>query len=173
MTDTRLCPDSCLIYVDDAANGEGEDAAWPPIVPLEPPSCLVGEWEEWSACNATCHGPDNDPQRFRKRVSVVNSDSFGDTGCDLEEKESCGSALELCSSYCWTAEWTDWSECATFLVGSTVVSAKRRHKPVVAGADFCDPDVIQEVDECRKGQHVSVQQVYLATVPRVVTGIRT
>ncbi|CDI74277.1 thrombospondin type 1 domain-containing protein, putative [Eimeria praecox] len=84
-----LCP-------ADAANVEEEEGETSQTVKHLPPSCFVGEWGEWSACDATCLGPFNFPQRHRKRSPIVADVVADDPDCILEEKQACGHSLESC-----------------------------------------------------------------------------
>lgn len=125
-----------------------------------PPSCFAGEWGEWSACDATCLGEYHNPQRSRRRSPLAATGSTEGPECALEEKEGCGDSLELCAGYCWAAEWTEWSECKVVLSGGHVMFGRRRYRPIFAGAEFCDPDYVQEIDTCLQGKHNEVTHIY-------------
>ncbi|KAL8436189.1 hypothetical protein ACSSS7_001919 [Eimeria intestinalis] len=134
----------------ETAADEGEDTGVvAPQGPVVPPSCFAGEWGEWSVCDATCLSIDQNPQRLRRRSPLVSVDSVDSSTCALEEKESCADTLELCSSYCWSAPWTEWAECAELLVANKLVNARRRYRPIFAGAELCDLEEIQELDICQ------------------------
>ncbi|KAL8451729.1 hypothetical protein Emed_001891 [Eimeria media] len=141
---------------ETAADEDEDTGEVAPQGPVEPPSCFAGEWGEWSVCDATCLAADQDSQRIRRRSPLVSVDSLDNSTCVLEEKESCGGSLAPCSSYCWSAPWTEWADCAELLVADTLVNARRRYRPIFAGADFCDLNEIQEIDPCRGGRALDI-----------------
>lgn len=144
------CPkiNYCLSVAADAAGVADEEEETSRIIKHLPSSCFVGEWGEWSACDATCRGPFHSPQRYRKRSPIVVEAVAEDPDCILEEKQSCGHSLEPCVGYCWTAEWTEWSSCSAVLSGGEISFSRRRYKPVLAGVDYCDMEAIQELQSC-------------------------
>ncbi|KAL8273853.1 hypothetical protein Esti_002176 [Eimeria stiedai] len=143
-----------LLFAETAVDEEEDTGLVAPQGPVVPPSCFAAEWGEWSVCDATCLGVDQNPQRLRQRSPLVAVDSTDSSTCVLEEKESCGDSLALCSSYCWSAPWTEWAECAELLVANKLVNARRRYRPIFAGAEFCDLEEIQEIDMCQGGQPI-------------------
>lgn len=122
--------------------------------PHVPTSCFVGEWEEWSACNATCWETNRTPQRSRRRSSLTTSTMTADPNCVLEEQQDCGDLLKPCAGYCWTAQWTEWSECVSVLYEEEIVTARRRYKPVFAGEEYCDLDSLQETSLCSESMFI-------------------
>ncbi|CDJ48385.1 thrombospondin type 1 domain-containing protein, putative [Eimeria brunetti] len=136
-----LCP-------ADAAGGEEEEGETSQAIKHLPTSCFVGEWGEWSACDATCAGEFSTPQRYRKRSPIVAEVAATDPDCILEEKEACGHSLQPCVGYCWTSDWTEWSNCSAVLSGGEILFAQRRYKPVLAGAEYCNMEAIQDLRSC-------------------------
>ncbi|KAL8441672.1 hypothetical protein Emag_006964 [Eimeria magna] len=147
-----------LLFAETAADEDEDTGVVAPQGPVVPPSCFAGEWGEWSVCDATCLAADQNPQRIRRRSPLVAVHSIDSSTCALEEKESCGGSLAPCSSYCWSAPWTEWAECAELLVADKLVNARRRYRPIFAGAEFCDLEEIQEIDICHGGRALEIDR---------------
>jgi len=70
-----------------------------------PVDCKVDEWQEWSACSASCG------TGVKERIrSVLKHAAFGGTPCDsTNEDESCNT--QSCDQDCILAEWCEWTAC--------------------------------------------------------------
>lgn len=136
----------------DAIEEEEEQGESTHVVRHVPTSCFVGEWGEWSACDATCLGAYNFPQRYRKRTPIVAEVANTDPDCILEEKQACGHSLESCVGYCWVSEWTEWSDCMAVMSKGEISFSQRRYKPILAGAEYCDMEAIQELQACTRSE---------------------
>ncbi|XP_026191793.1 uncharacterized protein LOC113146997 [Cyclospora cayetanensis] len=125
----------------------GSDAA------LDPPSCYESEWGDWSACSATCvAGDGSTPYRHRTRIPLVADGLNTAVSCILEESMQCLGLLQQCEGSCWTADWSQWSACALVLKDREVIKARRRYKPVFAGAKYCKIDEIQQFLPCESNE---------------------
>ncbi|OEH77655.1 thrombospondin type 1 domain-containing protein [Cyclospora cayetanensis] len=127
----------------------GSDAA------LDPPSCYESEWGDWSACSATCvAGDGSTPYRHRTRIPLVADGLNTAVSCILEESMQCLGLLQQCEGSCWTADWSQWSACALVLKDREVIKARRRYKPVFAGAKYCKIDEIQQFLPCESKDEI-------------------
>lgn len=74
-------------------------------------NCVWGDWEQWSACSASCSGG----QKVRHRNIAVEA-KRGGLPCPAEASmelmpcgvQTCADAMEVCG---WS-QWNDWEECS-------------------------------------------------------------
>lgn len=111
------------------------------------PECLVGEWEEWSECQSACiQSVTSPPRRRRRRLPFIGSVA---QHCVLEEEEDCPFVLQDCKQKCWTAGWSEWSECISDAITATLSPVRSRYKPVISGAPTsCSESIIEEKQSC-------------------------
>jgi len=119
-------------------NADGGSSC-PPLTEREPCgnqpcpiNCVLGEWEEWSACNADCG------TGFRERSrGILVQDQHGGEPCSMEHiSETCN--VEACDHDCILSEWMEWSGCSRACGGGL----QRRVKEIAApakGMGQCPP----------------------------------
>ncbi|EFX77761.1 hypothetical protein DAPPUDRAFT_321105 [Daphnia pulex] len=105
----KACTDTSTITEDAVSHPDNSGDALRP-------ECAVTEWGQFSPCSVTC----GKGLRMRQRF-YINQMKAEMTRCDrqLEEKEMCASAVELCGDgsmvkddICAVSEWSQWSSCS-------------------------------------------------------------
>uniref|UniRef100_A0A0P6DCY0 Spondin-1 n=2 Tax=Daphnia magna TaxID=35525 RepID=A0A0P6DCY0_9CRUS len=105
----KACTDTSTITEDAISHPDNSGDALRP-------ECAVTEWGQFSPCSVTC----GKGLRMRQRF-YINQMKAEMTRCDrqLEEKEMCASAVELCGDgsmvkddVCAVSEWSQWSSCS-------------------------------------------------------------
>lgn len=82
--------------------------------PACPQDCLVGDWSEYSACDATVCGTTGNQTSVRLIDRQAKS---GGTACPtLTQRNSCNAPA--CATDCHVGEWSDWSQCSSTLCGT-------------------------------------------------------
>eukprot|EP00746_Dinoflagellata_sp_MGD_P009914 gnl/MRDRNA2_/MRDRNA2_120319_c0_seq1.p1 gnl/MRDRNA2_/MRDRNA2_120319_c0~~gnl/MRDRNA2_/MRDRNA2_120319_c0_seq1.p1 ORF type:complete len:847 (-),score=173.18 gnl/MRDRNA2_/MRDRNA2_120319_c0_seq1:6-2546(-) len=107
-----------------------------------PVNCVLGDWEEWSACNVDCG------TGFRERSrQVLVQDDHGGEPCSMEHiSATCNT--ESCDHDCLLSEWMEWSGCSKACGGGF----QRRIKEITApakGSGMCPPHR-QKTEEFRR-----------------------
>lgn len=75
----------------------------------EIPKCVMSDWSDWSACDATCGGG----TERRTRTVILNTGNCDDT----EEVRPCGTGP--CPVDCVVGDWSEWGQCSTGCGGGT------------------------------------------------------
>jgi hypothetical protein len=85
--------------------------------------CLLGEWEDWSACTAQCKGR---AARLRK---VIAQAEHGGLPCDavIWQNKPCGEENCGGDANCELNSWSEWSQCSAF-------SQQFRERDVIAAS---------------------------------------
>jgi len=120
----------------------------PPLCHAEVPvNCVMGEWEAWGECSATCGGGQ------RTRIKEVEGDaSGGGTPCASSTSETEGCAMGPCDGPppipCKWQEWSEWGAC------DKCGGQKKRFRhiaqmPENAGA-ACDQASSESTTECSR-----------------------
>lgn len=116
-----------------------------------PVDCLLGDWNSWSACSATCGSGSH--SRYRE---IVHERFAGGKACEgpLAVQQTCNN-LE-CEAQCqpvdclW-ADWTSWSAC------DKCGGQRKRFRHVsalpVCGGKLCDPTLAEETTNCTRMCH--------------------
>jgi len=124
------------IKVNPNENG----AACPPLKITEvcnhlpcPVDCVVDEWQEWSACSASCGTGVKERLRF-----ITTHSAHGGTPCDAtNEDESCN--MQSCDQDCKLADWCEWTECDKQCGGGTQSRVRHIAEPA-QGEGLCDTE---------------------------------
>jgi hypothetical protein len=70
--------------------------------------CVIGDWDEWFACSASCGGGTH----TRTRLIVTAAENGGDACVNTEESAPCDSGA--CPEDCMVGAWNSWTTCTTF-----------------------------------------------------------
>ncbi|CAD7936459.1 unnamed protein product [Amoebophrya sp. A120] len=114
-----------------------------------PQDCLLGDWESWGQCSASCGGG----QTIRQR-HILQKSNYGGKGCAGELKEISDCNVDKCPTDpepvdCKLDEWSNWSACSAECNGGQ----KFRHREVLTqgrhGGKTCtDEMVLAETASC-------------------------
>jgi len=76
----------------------------------EPVDCIVGPWDEWTDCSASCGGG----ERFRERT-IQQPATHGGKPCEGKLREVSGCSQEECGGVadCKWSQWSVFSACST------------------------------------------------------------
>jgi len=79
----------------------------------EIPKCVMSDWSDWSACDATCGGG----TYTRTQVVIQEPNAEGIPCPPLTDTESCNT--QNCPIDCQVGDWTPWGTCSAVCGGGT------------------------------------------------------
>ena len=139
-------------FVSVSATGEGkscptttsetQDCNMDTCPEPDPVDCELGDWSEWSTCDAECDG--GSQSRYR---SVLVEPVFGGSSCeDLYEEQQCNVAACNQPVDCVMTDWSNWSTCSAECDGGSQVRWRSVSVFPENGGLACDPT--QESQDC-------------------------
>lgn len=106
--------------------------------------CILGEWDDWTACSAQC----GKGQKHRVRRVMRPATSRG-KGCEGPMSELFPCEDSQCHQQdCRWSDWDEWSDCSCTCGGGVkkrnrVIAVSPRH-----GGKLCPPEVKSEISPC-------------------------
>uniref|UniRef100_A0A1B6DRG7 Spondin domain-containing protein n=1 Tax=Clastoptera arizonana TaxID=38151 RepID=A0A1B6DRG7_9HEMI len=98
--------------------------------------CSVGNWGEWTSCEADCTKDKRIGYRSRQRQYKMAAWLVSDCNRTLSDFEKCYVSKNMCweDSQCGVTSWTDWSSCYTDHPSSCKKRVRYRH---IKGGESC------------------------------------
>lgn len=105
--------------------------------------CVLGAWQEWSACDLSSGG-----QRVRERA-VSQQPRNGGTSCagNLVEVLPCTDPGILATRDCSLATWGDWDDCTEVCGSGTHERQRKIDRPATGGGKPCTGSMV-ELEPC-------------------------
>lgn len=135
--ETNGCFDSTSLLQRSLSRHDGTDNT------LECP-CIMGEWEEWGDCSASCGGG------TQNRTRPVKKKATNGTKCNNSQEEPCNH--QSCPSDCVVTNWQEWGDCSETCTAKGEQSIRHRKrilksKATHGGKDDCKP--LEEEEHCK------------------------
>jgi len=109
------------------------------------PDCIVGEWNEWSQCTATCEGG----FKMRNRMIMNEPCQAAESVEKIVLDEIMGCANILCQATtldCEVTGWSEWTACNS--CGANRYRTRAWKQDATQEGDLCDHVSVKEVSNC-------------------------